>query len=151
VASRRVDVRVDRDGPYGAKLARPLVRVDRRDEGGLDRRGDRGRRLEPERQLASVGGRWPRAPGRRRQIPVGGREAWDKTPELEVAEELEHARAVVAGTARLLEVEPHRQVGHDPRELAAVEHLRLVRLDRLAQARGEAREISVHALERGVL
>src|SRR2546428_7349281 len=149
MTSRRVDVRVDRDGPYGAKLARHRVRVDVRDERGLDRRGDRGRRLQPERQLASVGGRWPPAPGRRRQIPVGGREAGEKTPELEVAEELEHARAVVAGTARLLEVEPHRQVGHDPRELAAVEHLRLVRLERVAPAPREARETRGDPLERG--
>src|SRR2546428_4271023 len=93
MTSRRVDVRVDRDGPYGAKLARHRVRVDVRDERGLDRRGDRGRRLEPERQLASVGGRWPPAPGRRRQIPVGGRGAWGKTPEPAGAGEPEHAPA----------------------------------------------------------
>jgi len=86
--------------------------------------------------------------GCRGGIPVGRGEARDEAAELEVAEQLDDRGAVVGAAAGAVEVERDREIGDDPRHLAAVEHLLVVRLDRRAQLWGERPDGGVHALDR---
>ena len=134
MAPREVGIGVNGYRADRTELARDGIRVEIRDERRLDRRRHHRGRLEPELQLTA-----PHRAGERRrrrrcgQVLVGGRKPRDQASELEVAEELEHARPVVGAAPRAIELEGHRQIGDDRRELSAFVDLVLVGGERLAE------------------
>ena len=133
MATGGVHVRVDGECTRVAQLGRDLVRVDIGDERGLDWRRDGGRRFEAELHLPSARHeRRGRGWGRCGEVLVGRRQSGHEAPELQVPEELEHGGTVVRRPASALELERHREVGDDRRELATAQHLILVRGERFA-------------------
>src|SRR5439155_26051683 len=125
--------------------------VGRCSEGGANRRRDGGRRFEAQLKLPTAGHGRPLARRWRGEVLVRRRQSRHEAAELEVAEQLENRGTVIRCASGALELERHRQLGHDRRKLPTLEDLVLVCRQRFTQARRVPAEIGVYAFEVRVL